>query len=94
VNVYRQLPANVPFRPEPWMQQAACQNAVDPDLWFVSHNQGAAAVAQAKRICRACPVTATCLAYALTYPVPLYGIWGSTTEVERDRLRRRNTVKT
>lgn len=94
MNVYRQLPGDVPFRPEPWMQQAACQNAVDPDLWFVSHNQGAAAVEQAKRICRACPVNAVCLAYALTYPVPLYGIWAATTEAERDRLRRRNTVKT
>ena len=40
---------------------------------------------QAKRICRDCPVLATCREHALTTP-ERYGVWGAMTTRERLRL--------
>ena len=44
-------------------------------------------VSQAKRICRACPAQAPCLAWALDHGVGS-GVWGGATEAERRVLRR------
>ncbi|MGH8867099.1 MAG: WhiB family transcriptional regulator [Actinomycetes bacterium] len=46
--------------------------------------------AQAKRVCAGCPFRRPCLAYALTHSEA--GIWGGTTEKERDELRRRHGI--
>ena len=40
---------------------------------------------QAKRICRDCPVLATCREHALTTP-ERYGVWGAMTTQERLRV--------
>lgn len=64
-----------------WQADALCAQT-DPELFFP---RGPAA--QAKRICRACPVIAECLCYALSSPVVLSGVWGATTERERRGLR-------
>lgn len=37
---------------------------------------------QAKRLCGECPVTSSCLQFALSIREP-HGIWGGTTELER-----------
>ena len=44
----------------------------------------AARVAQAKALCRRCPVLLTCRAYAIATGEP-HGIWGAMTEAERRR---------
>ena len=41
----------------------------------------------AKEICLSCVYQPRCLAYALKYP-KLDGIWGATTEYDRQRIRR------
>lgn len=45
-------------------------------------------VAAAKEICKKCPLVADCLAYSLNNHV--IGVWGGTTERQRDQLRKRN----
>ena len=68
---------------EDWRDLALCAE-VDPDLFFVERGGNAA---PAKRVCRACPVRAECLEYALEHRI-LFGVWGGTSERERTRLRR------
>jgi WhiB family transcriptional regulator, redox-sensing transcriptional regulator len=75
--------------PSRWAEQALCAQA-DPDAWFPDKGQHAVAKT-AIRVCRACPVRAQCLDYALsgadTWGGIATGIWGGTTPAERDRLR-------
>ena len=72
-----------------WLDHAACRHR-DPELFFPPAELGAAARAQiaaAKRVCRRCPVQATCLTWALDNRQEA-GIWGGTTEQERRQQRR------
>jgi WhiB family transcriptional regulator, redox-sensing transcriptional regulator len=71
-----------------WRDDAACRNA-DPDLFFPIGGAGPALhqIEGAKRVCRACPVRAPCLAWALDNGVAS-GVWGGATEDERRVLRR------
>jgi WhiB family redox-sensing transcriptional regulator len=72
-----------------WLGNAACRDA-DPELFFPISDVGAARaqVAAAKTVCRSCPVSGTCLSWALDNEQEA-GIWGGLTESERRRLRRR-----
>jgi WhiB family transcriptional regulator, redox-sensing transcriptional regulator len=72
-----------------WRADAACRDA-DPELFFPDGDTGPARahVKTAKLICRGCPVSATCLSWALASGQEA-GIWGGLTEDERHRLRRR-----
>jgi WhiB family redox-sensing transcriptional regulator len=71
-----------------WREAAACRDA-DPDLFFPIGTAGPALrqIEEAKRICRACPAQAPCLAWALDHGVGS-GVWGGATEAERRALRR------
>jgi WhiB family transcriptional regulator, redox-sensing transcriptional regulator len=71
-----------------WREIAACRDT-DPDLFFPIGTAGPALrqIEAAKRICRACPVQAPCLAWALDHGVDS-GVWGGCTEAERRFLRR------
>lgn len=69
------------WKPEPWMEFAACRQ-VDAELWFPEVGSSATA---AKRICQQCPVLEQCLAYALENQEK--GIWGGTSEKQRQKLR-------
>jgi WhiB family transcriptional regulator, redox-sensing transcriptional regulator len=72
-----------------WRADAACRDA-DPELFFPDGDIRSARVQvmTAKLICRACPVSATCLSLALANGQEA-GIWGGLTEDERRRLHRR-----
>ena len=72
-----------------WQSDAACSTA-DPDLFFPVSSSGPALrqVAQAKAICARCRIQQACLGYALDAG-PVQGIWGGTTEAERQLLRQR-----
>ena len=69
-----------------WRADAACRNA-DPELFFPDGDVRFARVKTAKLICRGCPVSATCLSWALASGQEA-GIWGGLTEEERRRLHR------
>lgn len=72
-----------------WRQSAACRG-IQTELFFPAGDVAPEPVAQAehaKAICRECPVTAQCLAYAMATKEP-FGVWGGLTEEERRVLRR------
>ena len=77
----------------PDWRDAACRDA-DPELFFPDGDtrSARARVKLAKLICRGCPVSATCLSWALASGQA--GIWGGLTEDERHRLLRRGRLKT
>jgi WhiB family redox-sensing transcriptional regulator len=72
-----------------WRHQAACLNA-DPELFFPVGNTGPALmqIAEAKKVCRTCPVREPCLQWALDAGQD-HGVWGGMSEDERRALRRR-----
>lgn len=72
-----------------WRHDAACRKK-DPELFFPVGTTGPALrqEAQAKTVCRGCPVTSECLTWALTNGQDT-GIWGNTTEGERRAISRR-----
>ena len=49
-------------------------------------------MARAKSVCAQCQVRRQCLSYALSAP-QLHGIWGATTQEERQLLRERDRVR-
>lgn len=69
-------------RPD-WFTRAACIG-VDPDLFFPDRG---GPVAEAKAVCRSCPVCRDCLEFALAEPAERFGVWGGTSERERRRVR-------
>lgn len=74
-----------------WRELALCQSE-DPELFFPigNINSGPALIQtdEAKAVCRRCPVTERCLAWALRDDA-VEGIWGGTSEGERRAMRRR-----
>lgn len=75
-----------------WRHRAACREQ-DPELFFPVGNSGPALVqiAEAKAVCRRCPVADECLSWALTSGQD-YGVWGARSEDERRALSRRRTA--
>ncbi|MEU3058543.1 WhiB family transcriptional regulator [Streptomyces griseus] len=73
-----------------WRLHAACREE-DPDLFFPIGSTGPAVVqeAEAKTVCRSCPVQAACLEWALENGQDS-GIWGGLSETERRALKRRS----
>lgn len=67
-----------------WADQGLCVNHPNQDLWFPERG---ASTAEAKAICRACPVQRPCLEYAVANGEK-FGIWGGKSERERRRIRR------
>jgi WhiB family redox-sensing transcriptional regulator len=74
--------------PADWRDHAACRDA-DPELFFAEGDDrsGRAQVTAAKLICRSCPLSATCLNWALASGHEA-GIRGGLTENERRELHR------
>jgi WhiB family redox-sensing transcriptional regulator len=72
-----------PYKPLAWFEEAACTSA-DPDAW---HPDRGGSVADAKRVCRRCPVIADCLKYALDTD-QWQGIWGGLSPRQRRALVR------
>lgn len=68
------------YRPR-WQRSAACRG-VDSDLFFPERG---ASTAEAKAVCRTCPVIAECRDFAIANWEP--GIWGGLSERERRTIR-------
>lgn len=73
-----------------WRHRAACRDE-DPELFFPVGNSGPALlqIAEAKTVCRRCPVLSGCLSWALESGQDA-GVWGGMSEDERRALKRRN----
>ena len=64
--------------------RAACWDHPKPDLWFPSEYGGAAAAAEARKVCDRCPIDDACREYALSRFEP-HGVWGGLTTAQRNR---------
>ncbi|HEX3288078.1 MAG TPA: WhiB family transcriptional regulator [Mycobacterium sp.] len=83
-----------PFRlPSPtlsawdWQRRGRCRG-VSSEVFFPEENRGdlrRRREAQAKLICRDCPVLAACREHALRTPEN-HGVWGATSASERARM--------
>jgi WhiB family redox-sensing transcriptional regulator len=73
-----------------WRHRAICRDE-DPELFFPVGTSGPAVlqIAEAKTVCRRCPVVSECLAHALGSGEDA-GVWGGMSEDERRALKRRN----
>lgn len=73
-----------------WRHRAACRDEPG-DLFFATGNNGPALlqIAEAKTVCRRCPVAAACLALAMDNGLD-HGVFGGLSEGERRALKRRN----
>lgn len=67
----------------PWRANAACRG-LDPSIFYPLTDEEAE---QAKSVCDACPVQASCLEHALGIREK-EGVWGGRTERERRRIIR------
>ncbi|WP_436759390.1 WhiB family transcriptional regulator [Streptosporangium sp. V21-05] len=73
-----------------WDKNAACRTpAVNREIFFpISYAGHSPEVKQAKAVCRSCPISPACLAYALERAEP-EGIWAGLTPQERRTIRTR-----
>ncbi|WP_353050494.1 WhiB family transcriptional regulator [Cellulosimicrobium sp. Marseille-Q4280] len=86
--VFMGLPSMfVPEGQESWQDEALCAQT-DPELFFP---QKGGSTAEAKKVCRQCPVVDECLEWAIDAGEE-HGVWGGMSERERSayaRSRRR-----
>lgn len=68
-----------------WQRMGACRSVAD-DTWFPEPADTATKVTALDR-CGFCPVRRSCLAFALAAGED-FGLWGGTTELQRDVLVR------
>ncbi len=72
-----------PDDPTAFMSRGEC-NGVPSAIMFPERGES---FARAKSYCKVCPVRAECLEYALDNDIH-HGVWGGTSERERQRLRK------
>jgi len=72
-----------------WRHRAICRDE-EPELFFPVGTSGPALlqIAEAKTVCRRCPVVSECLTWALESGQDA-GVWGAMSEDERRALKRR-----
>lgn len=74
-----------------WWSFASCKDA-NPEEWHPTTSRLSKSNRAAVAICMDCPVRLECLDFALDYRsvggLHHTGIWGGTTDVERDELRK------
>ena len=70
-------------KPDDWQTHAKCLDA-DPEMFFCEADD-VPLIKSAIRICLSCPVRGFCLEDGWTNK---WGIWGSFTAAERERLRK------
>ncbi len=73
-----------------WQMRGACRGMDSVHFFHPDGERGPARVereAQAKGVCKACPVLEQCRRHALSVHEP-YGVWGGLSESDRDDLFR------
>ena len=71
-----------------WAEYAKCL-LERPPVFFYEHNPISDEIA--KKFCVGCPVISPCLEHALRYDE--YGVWGGTSERERNKIKTRRRVE-
>ena len=71
-------------------KRAACRDA-EPEIFFPISDRDVVSRTAALRVCSGCTIRSECLEVAMR-DRSLLGIWGGTTEADRERLRRPRRV--
>ena len=75
-----------------WMEQANCKG--NTLLMFPKEHKDITYIAQARAICKSCPVKAQCLEYALEFPpADMHGVWAGLTSRQLAAEQRRRGVR-
>ena len=74
-----------------WRLRAACRDA-EPDLFLPAGAGAQIRLAEAKSVCRVCPVLIQCRTWALATGQDT-GVWGGMSADERRALRRHDRVE-
>jgi WhiB family transcriptional regulator, redox-sensing transcriptional regulator len=76
-----------------WMDRAACVSAdLEHDAWHPSTAAYTSDNVEAVRLCRTCPVSDECLAFAVAHNLE-HGIFGGLTGEQRKAMRRKARVR-
>lgn len=90
MTAYLNLNGYVVSSPGPaWMDRGECRDDPDPDIWHPGGRDAVNAAideADAKAVCRRCPVRRDCLQWALDNDQDL-GVWGGLSAKERKKLK-------
>jgi hypothetical protein len=68
-----------------WQRDGACVGSADPNAWFPAEDARRPQLVAPLLTCAGCPVRRSCLAAGLRAGEA--GIWGGTTETERETAR-------
>ena len=75
-----------------WFKLAGCKGKTE--LMFPKQHKDITYIAQARTICRACPVRDKCLEYALEFPpADMHGVWAGLTSRQLAAEQRRRKIK-
>ena len=75
-----------------WFGSAACKGKTK--LMFPKQHKDITYIAQARAICKSCPVKAQCLEYALEFPAAdMHGVWAGLTSRQLASEQRRRKIK-
>jgi WhiB family redox-sensing transcriptional regulator len=78
--------ADVLFGAQPWIADALCRQ--HPEIDFFTGDDKRDDPEPAQAVCRRCPVAQPCLDYAFALGASTTGVWGGTTGLEREDIRR------
>lgn len=75
-----------------WFGHAACKGKTQ--LMFPKEHKDITYIAQARAICKGCPVQKPCLEYALEFPsADMHGVWAGLTSRQLASEQRKRGVK-
>jgi WhiB family redox-sensing transcriptional regulator len=75
-----------------WFEKAGCRGK--GQLMFPKEHKDITYIAQARAICKACPVKKECLEYALEFPpADMHGVWAGYTSRQLAAEQRRRKIK-
>ena len=75
-----------------WFKLAGCKGKTE--LMFPKQHKDITYIAQARAICKACPVRNHCLEYALEFPpADMHGVWAGLTSRQLAAEQRRRKIK-
>ena len=86
-------PFHVPYiDTKAWFDQAACRGKTP--LMFPKEHKDITYIAQARAICKGCPVQKKCLEYALEFPpADMHGVWAGLTSRQLAAEQRKRKIK-
>lgn len=75
-----------------WFEMAACRGKTE--LMFPKQHKDITYIAQARAICKSCPVKAQCLEYALEFPpADMHGVWAGLTSRQLAQEQRKRKIR-